>query len=375
MAALPEVRQDAYVFRHGKFDPKTGAVVPQPRQKGPTCWYYALKILRNQQEVAYPPSAEKQEQTRQFQALSSDRRKKQTAAEQNYLEETDLANQLIDSPEYRQHRLGTKAGALAMLPQLRRIAQVSSPAGQKEARRVLALLEPFTRQDETDDLREFVVRRYYLVRATIHEVFCRRLKLNPKEMITEEEWAVMKTRAGLLEAASFQMTYRNMGFQVVDWHPTAHPSVLARELQQKKCIYVKGLFGKTMYVAPPENFLAPYQGQPVFGWRPGAERRPNMPFHSIVLIGIKLNDDPRKSVVYFVDPLDGSNPRDPSQQRVYAMSYQRLITDIGDLANHNYTDKGEITYSQGIGYGLFNPALAAGPMGNVVLMPNQEDKR
>jgi hypothetical protein len=45
--------------------------------------------------------------------------------------------------------------------------------------------------------------------------------------------------------------------------------------------------------------------------------------HSCVLVGAEKWENGNE-MVYYIDPSDGSDPKDPTQQRIYTMSYKRL---------------------------------------------------
>jgi len=366
--AAPASRSTVCELRHGKFDYKTNEVVPQSRQKGNNCWFYALKILRNQEETAHPPSEAVKQVRHQFQVLASQRRKQQTKVYDEYTLAMDVVRQFKTDPLYTKFRLWTKEGAQTFLPRLSVLKSTADVQARTEAERTWKLLYPFTQQEHCDDLEAYVLRQHYLSRSTLHEVFLRRLKrdpfnpLNPFTGIPKAQFETLdfKHKTKYLEMQAFQASFEELGYLESTWHPELPVDSLANAIETQGPLYVKGFFGQLVYEARPFRLERTLLGQPVYGWRPGDQRRAKTSVHSIVLIGVSKNiKSPEKSIVYFVDPLDGSNPRDPSQQKIYAMSYQKLITDSASLTNVVYVTKEGRKEGDAyeVGYALYNPAL------------------
>jgi len=117
------------------------------------------------------------------------------------------------------------------------------------------------------------------------------------------------------------------------WDPTNTPEVFFNELKECGPLLIKGLFGSLYYKDAPTLFKDKALNRPVYGWLPGAQRLlADEVIHSIVVVGLRLNEEePLKSVVYFVDPNDPSDPEHPEKDKLYAMSYGRMQKSIFNL--------------------------------------------
>ena len=65
----------------------------------------------------------------------------------------------------------------------------------------------------------------------------------------------------------------------------------------------------------------------------------------MAIVGAEIVGD--KKLVYFIDPLDGSDPSDIKTQKIYAMSYKTLQETItNDVGVQCKTEAGELVFEE-----------------------------
>lgn len=355
--------------RHGKLDYETNEIVSQPAQKEGTCWIYALTFLRNQEEVAHPPSETEKQTRRKFQMFASLSKEQLTKAAKTYVSAMFLVWRLKNDSDYTSSRLWTKQGAQDVLPLFSAlINNCTDVQTRTKNERTWKLLNSFTQQNDCDDLEVFVLRRYHSTQLASHEQFLKNLQKNPFQpssslsVISEEEFKELdlEQKIAYLDIQAFQASVERLEYLESTWHPEHPVNSLIDAIENQGPLYVQGYFGRPAYESEPFKLKTTLLGQPVYGWKPNAAKKPMKTYHSVVSIGVVKNpENPQKSLVYFVDPIDGSDPQNPSQQQIYAMSYQKLIEKIANLSNVFYPMKegkkeGDPHKS---GYALYNPAL------------------
>lgn len=112
------------------------------------------------------------------------------------------------------------------------------------------------------------------------------------------------------------------------WHPERPIENLADELRSKGPLLVKGKFGQFYYEDSCFKLDSKIQNRSIFGWNPKAKRKEGVSIlHAVLIVGA----DEKKGRVFFIDPLDGTDPKDIQSQKIYAMSLQRLKDAITNL--------------------------------------------
>lgn len=337
----------------GKPDPSLPYTFPDSRprveqaaQKGNTCWYYALAMMR--ERIGKHPTKEFMD-ARKFEKCASKRRKMQTLAYELYTDRRDIARQVQTDPNYTRHNLNTKEGASQMVQRLREIlaTEEGSLDQRKEVRRLLGLLSAYVKSSQ-ESLDEFVLHKYSEQRMKINLVFLKEVgvsieELSPIHGISVQEYnqLPLQEKIKYLDNWTFCLCYRRYGFSESLWSPKDGLNGLITELKKQKCLYVKGRFGKQYYVDDPIR-VGTLQGQAIYGWKKGSQKTPFRQSHSVVLVGASS-----KGLIYFVDPLDGSSPNDPTQQRVYVMSYNTFKKQLFALKSTPYMHEEQV-FSDGL---------------------------
>lgn len=98
-------------------------------------------------------------------------------------------------------------------------------------------------------------------------------------------------------------------------------------LKQNGPFIASGHYGLACYLAKPE----PFEGLPsigeraVYAWKKGALKVPlNQSLHVITIIGTKKYSADN-GLVFFLDPIDKSDPTDHSLERIYATSFKNFL--------------------------------------------------
>ena len=354
----------------GKPDPRlprpegedTRPWVVQSPQKGNTCWYYGLKFIREHYgKDPHPVFAEK----RDLEKVGSDRRKLQTLQDKSYQESLAIANQLATDPNYAHRKINTLEGAKAFLPRIHELQSSTSPEVRAEASKLFKVLSPFCSQEKFDDLHEFLKNDNFTKRNLFNTIFLNKLGLEPAVMYSEEHcegyysksWDEMTAieKGPYLDSLAFRASYQ-ICYQLPEspWHPSMPISGLISALETFGPHYMKGMFGKAFYKSQPLTMKDKVQDRTIWYWPPGAERVELGKSHSIVIVGARETESSSGGLVYFIDPLDGSDPSTPEQQKIYAMSYKRLCESIVNLKQEIRIspEDGSIVFSKDVNYAL-----------------------
>ncbi|MBS0653097.1 MAG: hypothetical protein JSR39_06150 [Verrucomicrobia bacterium] len=364
MASIPS---SYYCFLpSGKPDPRkprpegkdTRPWVVQTPQKGNTCWYYGLKLIREQ--YGKDPHSCFSE-GRRLEKIGSERRKLQTTLERSYQQSLAIANQLATDPNYAHRKINTLAGARTFLPTIEALQSHPTEEVRTEAANLVKVIAPFCKQDKFDDLHEFLKEDNFKKRNMFNTIFLNRLGLNPKRMYAAEysgkSWDAMTTveKGPYLDSLAFRASYQ-VCYQLSEspWHPSQPISQLISSLETFGPHYVKGMYGKSFYQSEPLAMKDKIKGRTVWYWPTGADRKELGKSHSIVIVGAKEGGS-SGGLVYFVDPLDGSDPSNPEQQKIYAMSYNRLRESIVNLKQQKtfLADDGSPVYFDEVNYALY----------------------
>lgn len=125
------------------------------------------------------------------------------------------------------------------------------------------------------------------------------------------------------------------------WKPDQGIKGLLDALRTEGSLSIAGRFGNYFYTKPAsrleEKSIEAYD---VYGWRPGefdqeCLKNSNLTMsHVITIIGAEIRQG--KGFVYYVDPMDASEPG--NKRRIYKISFERLLTNINNLNNASGTD-------------------------------------
>lgn len=309
--------------------------VLQSPQKGKTCWYYGLKLIREQFGKDPHPNFFEE---RRLEKIASVRRKQKTELDGIYRVHLSYANQFATDPNYTSKKINTLMGARNYLTSISAARHNASETVRQEAHRVFEALEPFCKQSKFTDLHQFLREVNTIKCNLMNTKFLDELGFDPKLLYIKDypdlkPWSEMtdSEKGPYLDSFAFQASYQ-ICYKLSEspWHPSQPISSLISALESCGPHYVKGLFGKAFYKSAPLAMKDKVQGRTAWYWPTGAERIEDNKSHSVVIVGAREGGT-SGGYVYFVDPLDGSDPSNPEQQRIYVMSYKRLCESIINL--------------------------------------------
>jgi len=294
------------------FDPysKEPPRVKQSPQKGETCSYYALQLLRNKRPAKDQQSAVEKE--------ISHYRKVITEIDQPFLK--DFAKELS--------------------------IIISGPCTQKNAEKILKsrlkgifqdqekcsnALNTFCNQDKYDDFSHFAENEYLQTLINAHKFF-----LQKNGISTESAEAVEPFDAEwILQNVVFEFSRITYGAKKSSWHPDQPLENLIEQLNRHGPHYVAGKFGQMYYEDPPSELPTKVEGRSILRWKPNTKRVEGVSLHAVIIVGA----DSKKKHVYYIDPIDGSHPNDITSQKIYVMSYERVRASIADLTGAQRKDE------------------------------------
>jgi hypothetical protein len=167
-----------------------------------------------------------------------------------------------------------------------------------------------------------------------------------------EQMPILRKRAHLAHLILRVVAERCYHFKTSPWHPTQKIHDLLSALRCHGPLLVTGCFGKSFYKTPPMQMPERLFQRTIWCWPSSAERKENRISHNIVVVGAQTTES-RGGCVFFVDPSDGSDPKQPDLQRIYAISYQRLCENIVNLyGEHRRSSEGKVMHSADSSYAL-----------------------
>jgi hypothetical protein len=337
--------------------------VLQPAQKGPTCWYYALNMIRVR--IGKHPS-EDYRADREIEKILSERRKLITATRDKQSDDQAVVRQLMEDHNYITLKLWTRQGAQEWLPRVRALSQIDDPETKTEASILLRILKDFSEQDEISNLQDYINFSHAENLNKINQMFLTKLGRAPESYFEEDQRLACKSglaemrrwedvkgheKRALLENYIFRLSYESYRLKVSIWHPEDGAERLVQVLTESGPMYVKGHLGFFYYETPPK-VICKIASSSIYGWQKGAARKELKIFHSIVVVGAASEG---AGYVYYVDPLDESKP--DIERKIYVTSYVNFINRLGDLRNRYLPidDGKSLAFSHDCGYGLHSP--------------------
>lgn len=343
--------QIIFKLRPGKPDheKEDGHFKLQSAQKGPTCWYYALNMIRDR--IGKDPK-EGFEEKRAFEQLSSKRRKEITALRKSFEETHDVVQQLLHDARYAKHNLRLKANCLTMLPRLQAAMSHHDEEVVRETTLVFNILKAFCDDGGVDDLEEFYQQNMIKQVNKVNTVFLQTLGHDPKALyeidagqdasidIELPAWDTLSEiqKRPLLDNFAMRSCIKGYNLTASEWSPAQPIASLIHSLSTHGPMYCKGFSGKMYYhpIAPAQ--VKTIETTPIFGWKKTDPRNELPIAHSIVVVGAGIEGG--LEFVYYVDPLDASDPTAGDSQRpIYVTTYARFIERIINLRNEKIDDK------------------------------------
>jgi hypothetical protein len=342
--------------------------VTQPAQKGPTCFYYAMKVSALLEEDYL-----KRQKEADRKAASRYRKK---WSELNYYQE--LKEWLVDfivpkeSDALTAAMLGVGRGlnkkAQVILVARQMLLMGSQSTGEGAPTRLFleqanVFINRFEKSKEQDVLKFVsIALKQDQVKADLS--FLSDLKLNVNDECLNHaaklnaKWALFSSEVpyskgdnvyamplddqhSLLHKTAIQFLYKIFDLKPIDWSPLDNIDVLFNIIRvQKSPIEFSGFYGILAYNQPRVQANDNFEGYSVEGWPKGSHKGKDLVqgsafegTHAISVIGVKKNkaNEKGQGYVYFLDPRIPSEPN--ALRVVLKMSYEQFCDYcIDDLA-------------------------------------------
>lgn len=325
----------------------------QKGQKGDTCCYYAMNMLRERIGPNVPESSSPAiKETREFELLCSIRRKE--ISEQNFHDQIETLNQLKETPDFARY-LTNKIDAQTLYNFYQKINEDFSTSQEDKAtsQRVVRAVGKFLQQEEYPDFTTFANAEIqalktlkYDLRQRTNTCFFKTLGINPKTMYVSDQsilreaslptgdlWESLteEKRCFFMDNFAFRISYDRFDLKESSWKPSDPIQTLIRSLKTFGPHQCLGKFGQANYNAKPE-LLGKIGDRNIVFWKKGTRKDVLQPiFHSIVVIGARHQTSNSSGYIYYVDPQDCSDPEDRKSQIVYCLSYERFKTELANL--------------------------------------------
>lgn len=345
--------------------------VNQSPPKGPTCFYYAFNLLRDR-IGANPPK--QYERKREIEAFISSYRYQIEQLHHPHRSPEVAVDSVFKLIKFDKDLHSVKT-SLPMIIQAIHDAIPHLMSGYKDAlpdlpAQAASLVQEFCAQTEYGNLDDYIKNIKHSKFIAIHQKFFEVLGIDPKKrydkfqkentkvhidsksMRLSEEmklylleeclkqnpaWdIIIQKNPAILGIYSQIAIAEAYGFKEAEWKPSQPISSLFQSLKNHGPLYVGGLFGRSYYAKGP-TIRQTIEGRPIYGWAP-EDRLPAATAghlfgeqvsagHAIVIIGAAIGGS-KGGYVYFVDPSDGSSATDPSQQKIYVISYENLVANV-----------------------------------------------
>ena len=323
--------------------PDTRERIIQKPPRGNACWYAVFNMMRERYKA--PNTQDLRE--RRFEKIASMRRK-----------EAFLHERLMPDIVCELHTEIIKGFFSTLTKEV--IQQDRGNVGETLRRldvladrvKLLPLLPGFLEQTKHDNLYDYLVYLMFIKRLEIDKLFFSRLQVNPKDLFESsrrvdhccyepidhgEKWENLcpQLQELLLDNFVRMLSAQTYGLQISSWHPNQPFESLVKELEKNGPLCVGGIFGRPHYKVPAEKLDKCIQGRDVYGWSRSAPRnRSLVSGHTILLVGAEKTRV--QNLVYYIDPLDESDPLCPEKQRIYVMTYGRLTSEDSICDFHGF---------------------------------------
>ncbi|MCE5318879.1 MAG: hypothetical protein LLG04_16145 [Parachlamydia sp.] len=215
----------------------------------------------------------------------------------------------------------------------------------KRAPAQIVLFKDFMAQDKHQNLYDYCFNLKCGPRIKILLSFLTAIGKNPEEIKTElrvccppqmlVDFSKIENLATMpvdfvepLQAMVQLLAMHHFDLKIVLWKPAEPFSVLQNALKQSGPICVGGKIGHSFYDIDPTKLNEKWGEKSVYGWTPGAARKKSFVKHAITIIGsVKGPDHAGGGYIYFLDPLDVSDPNAPTLEKIYKIAYKNLVAN------------------------------------------------
>jgi hypothetical protein len=283
-------------------------------QKGPTCWYYAMRYLTPR----FGKDAKFHLKERAAEIAFSSYRKALTAIDKMNKQGDslyELASQLIGP------------GALLNQKNLAFVIDFCRSLLIEISEKELTLVKAFMSQSDKSELRDFITHHQTQLKLAAAKECLNALDLNPNselEKFTSQLAKKVEGYSKVDEVSRYQdliadKMAKNYKLKFSSWMPNQSIDSLLFALKENGAIKVQGYLGKPYYNGVPRQSSNSFGSKKVLFWPKGSYNvESSDAAHAIVIVGAKKTDS--QDLVYFIDPNDSSDEYD----KVYCMSYRLL---------------------------------------------------
>ncbi len=213
--------------------------------------------------------------------------------------------------------------------------------------KIRPIISDFLNQKRFKNLYDYL---YFLKFQKINEIdksFFSQLKIEPRSFFQEMQKQYPQTyglmdwneipaeaQSRMIDTFAHLILAKRFGLHVSTWQPDQPIESLKEELKKHGPLTVSGRFGSAYYGVPPSTF-GEIEGRTIHGWKKDDPRTElAISSHMVLIVGAEKTD--KGEFVYYLDPVDESDPQHPEKQRVFIKSYKSLTDadSINDL--HGY---------------------------------------
>lgn len=191
------------------------------------------------------------------------------------------------------------------------------------------LMQEFESQNKLD-LPKFLHKIFYQRHQKIHEELVEQLQIADKiEPLFQQIVSRIFSGKRLSRLSSadihYHIAYELIAcdlyqFKLSTWNPSQPIKHLANQLFLYGPLIISGDIGRDFYKDPP-IMLQNIKGRNVYGWPDSFSIPDAFSTHCIIIVGAKIEEE----WVYFIDPMDASDPANNDSQKIYRISYEELI--------------------------------------------------
>ena len=250
---------------------KTRSRVVQAPQKGHTCLYYALQILRNEKRIGKCALESQTEEREREKALSAHRKQ---------ISKIDETSQpLIAFAKETEDFFGQKCNRSLAQDLLNRRAVATQ---DEHLQRCAEALKAFCAQDACDDFVAYTENERFRASHAVHKQFFKERKASLKSLIKgicekalNKNWKELNIleKSCLADYLIYSYSMQTYGLKKSAWHPELPIEDLIKHLHLYGPHVMRGRFGQAYYEDDPEEFKQ-IEARTVFRWPSAAEKGP-----------------------------------------------------------------------------------------------------
>lgn len=352
-----------YFLQPGKPDPSVpfeqgGARVLQARQKGPTCWYYAMKA-----SMMLPPATETRKKYSNLRKQITYRSEKIKLGSEMV---KDIRSHICRWEEWEPGISDRDAlkGAIPRLVEIYRDEILNGIYKKEKITNFFDFILSFQSQTEFNNMMDyflfavedslgcpysnfseknkncfnnFIRNLNRICEINESAINCnensqelsqqKRKQLAPLLQRVQKEGQVPKDlRTGLSELFILGAAFNDYGFQAGGWDPSRSIDQLIMDLKLHGVLWTSGLLGRGGYESTPE-ILRKIEGRNIYHWKEESRQKKNCEeTHAIVVIGAEKQQN--SGLVYYVDPNSQSDPKNREGQRIYTVPYEDFRKNV-----------------------------------------------